>query len=108
MRSEPCRPRRVVVTGIGLVSPVGIGTEETWTAIQRGQSGVARITLFDPAEFACQIAAEVKDFRPEDFIDRKDVKKTSRFIQFSIAATAMAVKQAALVMGDEDPERVGV
>ncbi len=108
MSSEPRTPRRVVVTGIGLVSPVGIGTEETWTAIQRGQSGVARITLFDPAEYACQIAAEVKDFQPEDFIDRKDIKKTSRFIQFAIAATAMAVNQAALAMADEDPERVGV
>ncbi len=88
MSSEPRSPRRVVVTGVGLVSPVGIGTEETWTAIRRGQSGVARITLFDPAEYACKIAAEVKDFRPEDFIDRKDIKKTSRFIQFAIAATA--------------------
>jgi 3-oxoacyl-[acyl-carrier-protein] synthase II len=108
MMDNPQDRRRVVVTGIGLVSPVGIGTEETWAAIQRGQSGVERITLFDPTDYSCQIAAEVKDFKPEDFIDRKDIKKTSRFIQFAIAATAMAMKQAGLQMANEDPDRVGV
>jgi 3-oxoacyl-[acyl-carrier-protein] synthase II len=108
MTNNPQDRRRVVVTGIGLVSPVGIGTEENWAAIQRGQSGVERITLFDPTDYSCQIAAEVKDFKPEDFIDRKDIKKTSRFIQFAIAATAMAMKQAGLQMANEDPDRVGV
>jgi 3-oxoacyl-[acyl-carrier-protein] synthase II len=105
---NPQDRRRVVVTGVGLVSPVGIGTEETWAAIQRGQSGVERITLFDPTDYPCQIAAEVKDFKPEDFIDRKDIKKTSRFIQFAIAATSIAMKQADLQMSNEDPDRIGV
>ena len=100
--------RRVVVTGVGLISPVGIGTEETWAAILQGRSGIAKITLFDARDHACQIAGEVKDFQPQAFIDRKDIKKTSRFIQFAIAAAEMAVRHARLVMADEDPHRVGV
>ncbi|GAA3766132.1 beta-ketoacyl-ACP synthase II [Terriglobus aquaticus] len=100
--------RRVVVTGVGLISPVGIGTEETWAAILQGRSGIEKITLFDPRDHACKIAGEVKDFRPEAFIDRKDIKKTSRFIQFAIAAAEMAVRHAKLAMADEDPHRVGV
>jgi 3-oxoacyl-[acyl-carrier-protein] synthase II len=100
--------KRVVVTGIGLISPVGVGTEQTWNAILRGQSGIAGITLFDARNYACRIAGEVKDFKPEAFIDRKDIKKTSRFIQFGIAAAAMAVQHSQLAMTNEDPHRVGV
>lgn len=100
--------RRVVVTGIGLISPVGIGTEETWEAILAARSGIAPITLFDAAAFSTRIAGEVKNFFPEDFIDRKDVKKTGRFIQFAIAAADLAVKQAKLPISEQPAERVGV
>ena len=99
---------RVVVTGVGLISPVGIGTEETWAAILRGQSGIGSITLFDAKDHACRIAGEVKGFRPEAFLDRKDIKKTSRFIQFAIAAAEMAVRHARLVTTDENPHRLGI
>jgi 3-oxoacyl-[acyl-carrier-protein] synthase II len=100
--------RRVVVTGVGLISPVGIGTEPTWQALLQGQSGIAPITLFDASEYACKFAGEVKNFNPEDFIDRKDIKKNGRFIQFALAAADMAVKQAALDVTPENAERVGV
>ena len=100
--------RRVVVTGIGLVSPQGVGTEATWSAIQAGVSGVGPITLFDAKDHSCRIAAEVKDFSAEDFIDRKDLKKTGRFIQLAIAASSFAVEHAGLDMKQENPERVGV
>jgi 3-oxoacyl-[acyl-carrier-protein] synthase II len=70
--------RRVAVTGVGLVSPVGIGTEETWTALLEGRSGIAPIRLFDASVHACRFAGEVKGFDPERFIERKDVKKMGR------------------------------
>ena len=100
--------RRVVVTGVGLVSPVGAGTESTWAALLAGTPGIAPITLFDTTDFTCTFAGEVKDFDPQRFIDRKDVKKTSRFIQFAIAAAHEAVANSRLDMSLEDPERVGV
>lgn len=100
--------RRVVVTGIGLISPVGIGTEATWNAILAGQSGIAPITHFDATGYSTRIAGEVKGFAPEDFIDRKDIKKTGRFIQFAIAAADMAMQQATLNITSELSERVGV
>jgi len=100
--------RRVVVTGIGLISPVGIGTEETWTSILAGYSGIAPITLFDASGFSTRFAGEVKGFLPDDFIDRKDVKKTGRFIQFAIAAADFAMKQAGLLAHSIPAERIGV
>ncbi len=100
--------RRVVVTGIGLVSPLGTGTEKTWAGLLAGQPGIAPITLFDAAGFACNFAGEVKDFDPQQFIDRKDVKKMGRFIQFAVAAAEGAVSQSGVDMAAEDPERVGV
>jgi 3-oxoacyl-[acyl-carrier-protein] synthase II len=100
--------RRVVVTGVGLVSPVGIGTEETWAGLIRGDSGIAPITLFDAKDYACRFAGEVKGFRPEDFLDRKDIKKTGRFIQFALAAAEFAVASSKLNLTAEDPERIGV
>lgn len=99
---------RVVVTGIGLISPVGIGTESTWQGLLKGQSGIAPITLFDARAFSTRIAGEVKDFVPEDFIDRKDVKKTGRFIQFALAAAEFAVSQSALQVTATNAERIGV
>ncbi len=100
--------RRVVVTGVGLVSPLGIGTEETWQALLEGRSGVAPITAFDASAFPCRIAAEVKGFQPENYIERKEVRRMGRFIHFAIAATEFAVKASGLKMTEEDPERVGV
>jgi 3-oxoacyl-[acyl-carrier-protein] synthase II len=101
-------PRRVVVTGVGLVSPVGIGTEETWQAVLAGRSGVAHITLFDASSHNARFAGEVKDFDPTRWIDRKDVKKCGRFIQFAIAATSMAVEASRLKVEPVNAARVGV
>jgi 3-oxoacyl-[acyl-carrier-protein] synthase II len=100
--------RRVVVTGLGLVSPVGIGTEETWRAICGGQSGIGAITLFDAARYACRIAGEVKGFDPLNWIEKKEVKKAGRFIQFAIAASDMAVKQSGFKATRENSVRTGV
>src|SRR3989442_14174767 len=100
--------RRIVVTGVGLVSPLGIGTEATWQALLRGDSGIAPISLFDATGYGTTIAAEVKGFVPEDFLDRKDVKKTGRFIQFALAAADFAMQQAGLEIANEIPGRVGV
>jgi 3-oxoacyl-[acyl-carrier-protein] synthase II len=100
--------RRVVVTGVGLVSPVGVGTEETWSAICRGQSGIATISLFDPSGYATRIAGEVKGLDPSRWIDKKDLKKTARFIHFGVAAADMAITQSGLPVTPENAERVGV
>ena len=100
--------RRVVVTGVGLISPVGIGTEETWAALLKGESGIAPIQLFDASQFACRFAGEVKDFVPEKYIDRKDIKKMGRFIQFAMAAAEFALTQAKLHITEENAERIGV
>lgn len=100
--------RRVVVTGLGLVTPLGIGVEKTWPAIIAGTSGVGRITRFDPSELPSQIAAEVKDFDPADFIEKKEIKKMDKFIQFGVAAAKMAVEDAGLRITDTIAERVGV
>ena len=99
--------RRVVVTGLGLVSPVGIGVEESWSALVAGKSGVAPITLFDASTFPTKIAAEVKGFDPSKFMDRKEVRRNDRFIHFALAAADMAVKDSGLDMSKEDAERVG-
>jgi len=100
--------RRVVVTGIGLICGVGNTTEEVWQAVLAGKSGVARITQFDSSNFACQIAAEVKNFDPLNFIEKKEVKKMGRFIHLAIAASDEAVKMSGLKITPENEERVGV
>jgi len=100
--------RRVVITGIGLVSPVAIGTEASWQALVAGRSGVARITRFDPTAFDAQIAAEVKGFDPLQFVEKKDVKKIDVFIQYAIAASQFAMDDAGLTIGPENAARVGV
>ncbi len=100
--------RRVVITGLGLVSALGTGTEATWESLLAGRSGVARITHFDPTNFACSIAAEVKDFDPFKFIEKKEVKKMGLFIQFALAATNFAMEQAGLKITPEIAEKVGV
>jgi 3-oxoacyl-[acyl-carrier-protein] synthase II len=100
--------RRVVVTGVGLVSPVGVGTEATWDALCAGCSGIGRITRFDPSQYSAQIAGEVKQFDPVEFISRKDVKKMDVFIQFAIAASQFAMDDAALTVTADIATRVGV
>ena len=102
------RLRSVVVTGVGLISPLGVGTEETWQAILKGRSGIAPITLFSADNYACRFAGEVKGFVPEDFVERRDVKKMGRFIQFAMAAAHYAMTQAAIQVTPENAERVGV
>ncbi len=99
---------RVVVTGLGIISPLGLDVDSTWRAMCAGTSGVDRITRFDPSPFSTQIAAEVRGFVPENFMDRKDAKRNDRFVQYGIAATKEAVRSAALDMQAEDPNRVGV
>jgi len=100
--------RRVVVTGVGLVSALGVGTEETWQAIRDGRPGVSRIEQFDPTGFACRIAGEVKNFDPARYVERKEIKKMGRFIQFGIAATEFALAQSGLQIDAHNAERVGV
>ncbi|MBL8216100.1 MAG: beta-ketoacyl-ACP synthase II [Bryobacterales bacterium] len=100
--------RRVVVTGVGLVSALGIGTDENWSALLASRSGIGRITQFDASQFACQIAGEVKNFDPLVWIDRKEVKKMARFIQFAIAASEHAIKGAGFQVTPENAETTGV
>ena len=100
--------RRVVVTGLGLICGVGNSTEEVWKALLAGKSGVARISGFDPSNFACQIAAEVKNFDPLNYIEKKELKKMGRFIHLAIAATDEAVKMSGLKITPENAEHVGV
>ena len=100
--------RRVVITGVGLVSPVGIGTEETWRNLLAGQSGVAPITHFDTTGFASTIAAEVKGFDPFQYVEKKEAKKMGLFIQFALAATQFAMEQAELKITRGLADRTGV
>jgi 3-oxoacyl-[acyl-carrier-protein] synthase II len=86
--------RRVVVTGLGLVTAVGVGVEETWQALLAGKSGIDRITLFDPTDYVTQIAGEVKGFDPAHYMDRKEVRRMDRFVHFGMAASKMAMEQA--------------
>jgi len=102
------RLRSVVVTGVGVISPLGVGTEETWQAIVKGSTGIAPITLFSADNYACRFAGEVKGFVAEDFVERKDVKKMGRFIQFAMAAAHYAMTQAAIQVTPENTERIGV
>jgi 3-oxoacyl-[acyl-carrier-protein] synthase II len=100
--------RRVVITGIGLVSSLGIGTEANWTALAAGTSGVDTITKFDASQFATRIAGEVRGFDPLNFIEKKDVKKMDVFIQYAIAAAQFAMDDAAVTVTPELATRVGV
>lgn len=100
--------RRVVVTGVGLVTPCGIGIDNVWNNILNGQSGIGPLTRFDTTRFDTKFAGEIKEFNPEDYIQPKEVKKMDLFIQYAIAAAHIAVKDGGLDMGQEDAERVGV
>jgi len=100
--------RRVVITGLGAVTPLATGVEESWQRLCQGKSGVARITKFDTSGFNVQIAAELKDFRPEDFLDRKKIRRTDPFIQYALVAARMAVHDAGLTINANNTSRVGV
>jgi 3-oxoacyl-[acyl-carrier-protein] synthase II len=100
--------RRVVVTGVGLVTPLGIGTEASWDAIRAGKSGIVRITQFDASAFASKIAGEVKGFDPANYIEKKEIKKMGRFIQFAVAAAECALASSGLRIEAGNAEQVGV
>lgn len=100
--------RRVVVTGVGMITPLGLNVESSWQNLLSGKSGIRRITQFDPSNFPCQIAGEVDGFNPEDYIEPKEVKKMDRFIHFAVAATTMALNDAELKIDNKNAERVGV
>lgn len=100
--------KRVVITGVGLVTPIGTGVEAFWNALVNGVSGVGPITHFDASEFATRIAAEVKDFDPERYMERKDAKRMDRFVQLSVVASFLALEDANLNIADLDANRIGV
>ena len=100
--------KRVVITGMGLVTPLGIGIENSWAALCAGKSGIAEITRFDASGHQTQIAAEVKDFNAEDFIPKKEAKRNELFISYAMAATRMAVEDSGLKINDSNANRIGV
>jgi 3-oxoacyl-[acyl-carrier-protein] synthase II len=99
--------RRVVITGIGAITPIGLGVEGLWEGLRRRASAVRCITRFDPSMFKCRIAGEVDDFAPADHIEERRVRRLDRFSQFSVAATRMALADADLDPAHEDPDRIG-
>ena len=99
--------RRVVVTGMGAVTPIGVGVHAFWESIKQEKIGFAPITRFDASDYKCRMAAEVKDFRPEDFMDKKSARRMELFCQFAVAAAGEALHDAGLDMEKEDPYRVG-
>ena len=100
--------KRVVVTGMGAVTPLGQSVEEYWQALVQGRSGIGPITLFDPSEFPCKIAGEVNGFDPAQWVNPKEARRLARFSQLAIAAAQMAVDDAGLNLAQEDPERMGI
>jgi 3-oxoacyl-[acyl-carrier-protein] synthase II len=101
-------PRRVAVTGVGLVSPLGIGNDENWRAIVAGKSGIGPITRFDASAFACRIAGEVKGFDPSLYVEKKEIKKMDTFIHFAMAAAQFAMADSGLPVSDDNRERIAV
>ncbi len=100
--------KRVVVTGLGTVNPLGVGMEKTWRALCEGRSGISRISTFDTTDFQTKIAGQVKDFSPEDFLDKKQVRRMDSFVQYGMAAAIMAMEDSKLTVTDENAERIGV
>ena len=99
--------RRVVITGLGMVTPLGVGVEENWDAVSKGKSGIGPITKLDASLFSSQIAGEVKEFNPEDFLAAKDVKHLDKFIHYAIASARMAIEDSKLEITSENRDRVG-
>src|SRR5688572_10318030 len=100
--------RRVVVTGLGVVSPVGIGVQAAWSDLVAGKSGITRITKFDATNFASQIAGEVKGFDVSQYLPPKEARRMDTFIQFGMAAGIEAIKDSGIVVTEENAERIGV
>ncbi|HAT49442.1 MAG: beta-ketoacyl-ACP synthase II [Nitrospirae bacterium] len=100
--------RRVVITGLGLVTPLGVGTQETWSGLVSGRSGVGTITRFDATEYASRIAGECREFKAEDWIDKKELRKMDLFMHFGLAAAQLAWKEAGIVVTEENAHRIGV
>jgi len=100
--------RRVVITGTGLVTAIGIGVEENWEALMAGRSGIGPVTRFDVTHFAARIAGEIKNFNPEDWIEKRDIKKMDLFIQYAVAAAEQAMRQSKLPITEENADDVGV
>ncbi len=100
--------RRVVITGLGLITPLGVGVVETWTALCAGKSGITEITRFDASGFDTKIAGEVKNFNPEDFLPKKEAKRTQAFIAYAVAAARMALEDSGLKITRSNEDRVGV
>ncbi len=100
--------KRIVVTGLGVVSPVGIGVKETWQGLLNGKLGIDRISRFDPSELRVQIAGEVKEFEPADYMDYKEARRLDRYIQFAVAAAKEAYEDAGLATSGLDHDRIGV
>src|SRR5882724_3448907 len=101
-------PRRVVITGIGTITPIGTGVEAFWSGLRACRSAVGAVTRFDPEPFRTKVAAEVRDFRPQDFLEERRVKRLDRCSQFTLGAARLAIADAALDLAREDRERVGV
>lgn len=100
--------KRVVITGMGMVTPLGIGVEETWNALVAGKSGITRITRFDASDFTSQVAGEVKNFDPANYIEAKEIKKMDTFIHYAIAASQMAMDDSGLTITPQNADRIGV
>ena len=99
--------RRVVVTGMGAITPIGNSVEEFWNGIKEGKTGFGPITYFDTADYRCKLAAEVKDFDPAQYMDKKSARRMEQFCQFAVAAAGQAISDAGLIMEQEDPYMVG-
>ncbi len=100
--------RRVVITGTGMITPLGVGTKTTWEGLKAGKSGIGPITHFDPADYACRIAGECRDFDVAQWIPKKEIKKMDLFMQFGVAATQMAIEDSGLTVTEENANRIGV
>ncbi|MBF0295909.1 MAG: beta-ketoacyl-ACP synthase II [Magnetococcales bacterium] len=100
--------RRVVITGIGLVTPLGLGIAPVWEGLTSGRSGIGPITRFNAEEFACRIAGEVRDFQPEDWVDKKEIKKMDLFMHFGVAAAHLAWQDSGITVSEENAHRIGV
>jgi len=100
--------KRVVITGIGALTPIGIGKEDFFAGLKAGKNGISRITRFDPEPFVSQMAGELKGFDPHDYMDRKDVRRMDKFCQYAVAAAHQAIKDSGLKLDQEDLERIGV
>ena len=100
--------KRVVITGIGVIAPNGIGIDEFWDALKTGKSGIKKITSFDTEQFPTKVAGEITDFNPEKFLDLKQARRMDRFVQFAVSVAKMAVKDSGLIIKEENPKRIGV